>query len=234
MVEKIYWAVEKVRVFSPATKEKATLIAIAGYARPDGHGSIVSYRRLANDTGQSIRTVRRHVKVLFDRGELVTSCSLDRKHRTNQFYIPIVARTLEDLLVERQFLGLPLFMEVPRAKLSLPQGQTVPAPGTNWPSNINDNMKLTPKSEDFELKTKKRKKEFDERLRQNDADAVVDIAPETQAFIAAALEGVRPVYTKPQATIVEPEASTVPFTRQEWEESLEETKKLLDQLRYGS
>jgi len=66
------WAIEKVRQLSPSSKEKGTLLALARYADTNGGHCFPSVRRLAEDTGQSERTIQNHIHALNSR------CSLPR------------------------------------------------------------------------------------------------------------------------------------------------------------
>lgn len=192
---KDYWAEEKVRTFAPSTKEKATFVAIARYADPDGWGSIVSYDRVARDTGQGRSTVRRHVKALVERGDLVTLCDLRRRSSSNSFFIPLVAESIEALeviyKVSRKQLRLPLVQRdraggmlpetvveraTPRLNLSHPQARFEPVPITDQPINKD--------SGSFILKTKKDKHmERAEKALENGP-----IALETQRLIDEAMQ----------------------------------------------
>lgn len=112
LVGREHWSEEKVRTFSPPTREKAVLKQIAHYARPGGFGSVVSYDRVAEDLGVSPRTVRRHVASLVRRGELVSWCPLQGDRRSNCWFIPICAFTPSELEamtgISRKQLRLPL------------------------------------------------------------------------------------------------------------------------------
>lgn len=135
------WAEEKVRNYFPQCKEKGTLHAIAHYASRGGDGVWCSIDTLAYDTGQSARTVRRHIRALVMRGELVTWCDRKRARDTNFYFIPLCQESDAELeertgvsmkqlrlpIVQRDHAGgLPAVVpECPsgRVKLTHPQGQ---------------------------------------------------------------------------------------------------------------
>lgn len=84
---KKHWAYEKVREFAPASKEKVTLLAIANYANPDGGHAWPSIDTIARDTGQTARTVQRHIRALEVRDELIVYRSPGGRHGSNRYQI---------------------------------------------------------------------------------------------------------------------------------------------------
>lgn len=225
MVEKIYWAEMKVKLFAPKGKEKSTLIAIAHYANPDGHGSFVSQERLSWDTGHDRRTVRRHIKALVMSGQLETRVDIKRDVPSDRFYIPLVARTLQDLMTERQLAGLPLFHQGGRDKMSLGEGQTVPGAGTERPSTNQLPTHITKKEEVVKLKTKKdRSIEVAQQLDKL-AEDNFEMSPETQQVWQELLKELEAGVSMGNALIVEPERLLVPFlpplTEQTWQKTEE-------------
>ncbi len=238
MVEKIHWAETKVALFSAPTKEKSTLLAIAQRADPSGYGSFLSQKKIAFITGHDRRTVRRHIKVLVMRGELVTWAERGRKVSSDHFFIPIVARTLEELMKERQLAGLPLFMEYPQGQSDPAQGQTDPAQGQTDP-HINPLSKpIIKKPGPFQMENGLKaqlvmKADRDAReaeLRKMKAEESAPIAPGVRELAATLVAAYTPVYVSPSAEIVEPEAIKDDFSQQEWQKSLEQTKMELERL----
>jgi DNA-binding transcriptional ArsR family regulator len=106
------WAVEKVRVFVPAIREKAVLMAIAGYARHDGTGSYVGLPTIAYETGDSVRTVRRHIRSLEKKGLLVTQVGGKHRYHTNRYYIPCCALSLQELEILTGVSGRQLVLPI--------------------------------------------------------------------------------------------------------------------------
>jgi len=106
------WAVSKVIRFVPASNEKNTLVALAKHAHDDGWSIFCSEKLLAQETGHSVRTIRRHLRNLEGRGELVTFEQWYQGRRTNEYVIPICEPTVEELEqitgVSRRQLKLPL------------------------------------------------------------------------------------------------------------------------------
>lgn len=221
MVEKIYWAETKVKLFSPQSKEKSTLVAIAHYADPDGNGAFVSQGRLAFETGHDRRTVRRHIKALVMRGELVTWVDRSKYPRSDRFYIPIVSRLLEDLMRERQLAGLPLFGELTRDKLSLGVGQTDPDPGTKRPTTNQLPSQNEQKKGVFNLKTKKESSLENAKMLELLSEPGPDLAPETQQIIQEMLKQLEMGATKALEEIDAPrgfkDAFLPPLTEQTWQ-----------------
>lgn len=66
------WAISKVEKFTPPSKEKSTLIAIARISEDDGTGCYAKVETIAHRSGHSIRTVQNHLKALQSR------CTLPR------------------------------------------------------------------------------------------------------------------------------------------------------------
>ena len=198
------WAEEKVRVFYPACREKSTLRALAHYSDRGGYGSVCRESTVALDTGQSVRTVRRHIKALISRGDLYAWCEVDRSRASNAYYIPICTETITELEertgISRRQMRLPFVHPVnravpvqndldraqvlrkigvqicpsPRAKMALPQGQNGPQP-IPIPSNEH---KISKK---FLLEKGKDPMKYDKSL---DPDATVAIAPDIEAVLA--------------------------------------------------
>jgi hypothetical protein len=112
------WASEKVRVYYPVCDEKATLYFIASYGNRSGRSIYCKYSTLALDTGKSVRTIRRHVKTLVLRGDLITWCDLKRSRACNYFYVPIATETVTELEertgISRKQMKLPLVHELQR------------------------------------------------------------------------------------------------------------------------
>lgn len=196
------WASEKVRVFIKASKEKATLMALARVAQPDGTGIFLALGTIASDTGQSIRTVRRHLRALEARGELVTFPQASSYNRTNEYYIPICRETAAEIEartgISRQQLKLPLAQRDQARVFVTNTGSVCPPkpdkmtalPGQNdrqsSPYHTNNNKKPL-------VFMKKKEREAIKLAKQEDPDASIEISPETQARIADTLAKLRPV-----------------------------------------
>lgn len=117
------WACEKVRIFVAPSREKATLLAIAGYCRPDGSGAWCSLAALEHDTGQSRRTIQRHLRALEERGDLVVDRTQRGRYRTSRYYIPCCAMTIAELElltgVSGDQLTMPLALEQERSETTI-------------------------------------------------------------------------------------------------------------------
>jgi hypothetical protein len=198
------WAEEKVRVFYAPCREKSTLRALAHYADRGGYGSVCRETTIALDTGQSVRSVRRHIKALVLRGDLVSWCEVDRSRASNAYYIPICTETIAELEertgISRRQMRLPFVHPVnravpvqndadraevlrvigvqicpsPRDKMALPQGQNGPQP---IPLPTNEH-KISKK---FLLEKGTEPMKYDKSL---DPDAKLAIAPDIQAVLA--------------------------------------------------
>ena len=132
------WAEEKVRVFYPACKEKVTLHAIAHYANQGGDGVWCHMSALAKDIGLSVRAVRRHVRTLVLRGDLVTWCDSKRSREGNFYYIPMCQESASELeartgISVRQ-MRLPLVQRDHAGGLPPIGARHVPPPGTICPT----------------------------------------------------------------------------------------------------
>jgi len=107
-------ASEKVRKYSPSSKEKGTLLAMAYYGQSDGTRIYVSKERLAVDTGQSERTIQRHLQALQlpERDELRMVYRAGFKHRCPEYMIPLCAASDAELAerngLSKNQLKLPL------------------------------------------------------------------------------------------------------------------------------
>lgn len=83
----------KVERYAPNSIEKGTLLAIARLSDEQGLGCYAKLSTLAQKTGKSVRTVRRHIRQLEERVELVTQRDPTGKTQTLQFWIPLCEET---------------------------------------------------------------------------------------------------------------------------------------------
>ena len=88
---------DKVEAFIKPSREKATLVAIARRADPDGDSVFVSISYLQKVLGYSRRTVQRHIRTLEERGDLVIETRGHKWRGTNQYFIPCCQLSVEEL-----------------------------------------------------------------------------------------------------------------------------------------
>ena len=96
-VPKSEWAIEKVRVYLPPSKEKSTLMAIAGYVNHVTGTARPSRDAIAHDSGHSGRTVQRHIQSLERAGHLVVDRESKNEHRPSVYRIPCCSLSLQEL-----------------------------------------------------------------------------------------------------------------------------------------
>ena len=96
-IPKAEWAIEKVRVYLPASKEKSTLMAIAGYINHVTGTCKVRRSLIAHDSGHSERTVQRHMAQLEQDGHLVIDRPSRYEHRASVYRIPCCSLSIEEL-----------------------------------------------------------------------------------------------------------------------------------------
>lgn len=205
------WAEEKVRVFYPACREKTVLRALAHYADRGGLRVWASYATIARDTGCSVRTVRRHVRTLVQRGDLITWCDVARQRPSNYFYLPICTETVTELeertgisrkqmrlpFVRPELRAVPVVNDIDRAqvlaelgvhicpsgKVHLAQGQGQNVPVTlHRPTNEHNSSKIFFKKGDTLMTNHKETDTDTQRLEISDA---------TRAMIASTLEALK-------------------------------------------
>ena len=111
---------EKVRVYYPVCREKFLLLALAAYGNDDGRSIFVYYDTLSMDTGRSVRSIRRYVRTLVMKGDLITWCDLKRDRSSNFFCIPLCLETATELEartgISKRQLRLPLVTELKRVQ----------------------------------------------------------------------------------------------------------------------
>lgn len=114
------WGAEKVRIFYHDCREKGLLWVLAHWADGSGKDIYPSYRYLSTCTGQSERTIRRQIRELVMRGDLVSWCDLKRSRDSNYYMIPLCAETVSELEqrtgISRSQLRLPLVVELRRVQ----------------------------------------------------------------------------------------------------------------------
>lgn len=201
------WAEEKVRNYFPQCKEKATLRAIAHYASRGGDGVWCSIDTIAYDTGQSSRTVRRHVRALVMRGELVTWCDRKRARDTNFYFIPLCTETPAELEertgISAKQMKLPIVQRdhaggVPACVPKRPWGRV----GVSYPQGQNDPQEQIHRTEPMNIKKAVIKKSSQDE----DRDLGGPISDETRSLIADTLAKLK---VEPQDYLV----PTLPGTR---------------------
>jgi hypothetical protein len=90
-------AMQKVRKYVPPIKEKATLIAIAGHHNIEKDCAWPSIKLLAHESGQSIPTIKRHIKKLEADGYLIVDRPSRREHRPSVYRITCCSFSIEEL-----------------------------------------------------------------------------------------------------------------------------------------
>lgn len=114
------WGAEKIRIFYADCREKGVLWVLAHWADGSGKGIYPSYRYLSQCTGKPERTIRRYIRTLVMRGDLVSWCDLKRLRASNYYMIPLCAETVAELEertgISRSQLRLPLVLELRRVQ----------------------------------------------------------------------------------------------------------------------
>lgn len=105
------WAQFKVKERAPDSQEKTTLLAMASYADDDGWSVFMTEETLAHHIGKSVRTVRRHIRALEARGELVVFPQWYAGKKQNEYVITCA----EPMTTEREGRKA-----VPERQLALP------------------------------------------------------------------------------------------------------------------
>lgn len=122
------WAIEKVRTLTPPHKEKGTLIAIARYANHFGKKSYPAIETISKDSGNSIATVKRHIKALADRGEIIVHRQAFNG-RSNVYEIMVCRLTEEEREKLKHFSAdgnnEPYYISMRQMKLPLPVQQEI-------------------------------------------------------------------------------------------------------------
>ena len=202
-------ASEKVRKYSPSSKEKGTLLAMAYYGQPDGTRIFVSKERLAVDTGQSERTIQRHLQALQlpERDELRMVYSAGIKHRCPEYMIPLCAASDVELAerngLSKNQLKLPL-VQRDQSESGVPEEQEryahLVACGVRLCPGGGD--KLSPLGRqsvslpwvNMGLKGGSGDNSFRNGSEGTGIDGPVPISPETIAFYKAEMEKLKPEY----------------------------------------
>lgn len=100
MSNRIPWAeyaVQKVTKFVPACRQKGTLIAIAAHLNYERGVAWPKIETIAQESGNSIPTVKRHIKELEQLGHLLVQRPTKHEHRPNYYRIPCCAFSVAEL-----------------------------------------------------------------------------------------------------------------------------------------
>jgi hypothetical protein len=173
------WAVTKVEDFTPAGKEKSTLIAIASMSDPDGSGCFAKIETIASRCGHSIRTVQSHIRSMQSR------CSLPRIGKEDdgsdcanaelrvKFQAKAIVRT------NKYHINVCRKASVPKSQLKLPL-KTILEKSTKTAESILATTGLT-KSSSGHLPAKP----------TDPFEGIVEISPATEEFIRSTTESLR-------------------------------------------
>jgi len=112
------WAEWKVKERAPESIEKTTLLAMATYADPDGWEVFMSEKTLAKHIGKSVRTIRRHIRALEARGEIVTFEQWYSGRKTNYYVITCAEADLTDREARKVSPEQQLMLPIPDVSLS--------------------------------------------------------------------------------------------------------------------
>jgi len=91
------YAENKVKKYLPPCKEKSTLVTIAGHLNYEKDCAWPSIKLVAHESGQSIPTVKRHIKTLEQQGHLIVDRPSRHEHRPSIYRIPCCSLSLEEL-----------------------------------------------------------------------------------------------------------------------------------------
>lgn len=206
------WGAEKVRVFYGECREKGVLWVLGHWADGTGKDIYPSYEYLSSCTGKSIRTIRRYIRTLIMRGDLVSWCDLKRSRDSNYYMIPLCAETVAELEqrtgISRRQLRLPLVTEIRRVnpiqndvdraehlakigvkKWTTPRATVTLALGHGDP--VSEEADILEKK-DEKISFRKGNKVDNQKIEQTDPDARLDISREMSMKLVAVLEAVKP------------------------------------------